>query len=493
MRKKGSEARGSPGSEASHSPAAMAALIEQAGIGLSADQLKQLWLYHKLLRRYNPELNLTRIHNFANMVIKLYVDSLLPGRMVALPSPLLDLGTGPGMPGIPLKIAFPDTTIILAESRQNRSDFLNIVVRELGLENISVLGRGITRKFQTPVSGVITRAVESIDKTLSRIEGCLAGGGLAIFMKGPGCDDEIALANQRFRGHYELWQNIPYQIPHSPHQRRLVVFRRTRAPLWERKEMAMSRHGFRHIESEQNDTFKELKKLLSGRGIKKQESALVSGARQVDEVLQAFPDRCEAWITDDTQSPPPEGAPGTLDWYQLSPPLFKMIDVNGTHSPLLRVTIPRMERWQPGDGFPSGCSLLIPFQDPENAGAVIRSAVAFGVRRVILLAESAHPYHPKAIRASGGAVFHASLYQGPAITELTDDLPIVALSGEGRDITEIEFPEAFGLLPGMEGMGLPAHLRKKAVAIPISAAVESLNAATAAGVALYQWSQSRKA
>jgi len=481
------------GNARDHRPSEMAELLERAGISLSNTQLNQLWTYHKLLRRYNPELNLTRIHNFANMVIKLYVDSLLPGRMVTLPSPLLDLGTGPGMPGIPLKIAFPDTEIILAESRQNRSDFLNIVVRELALENISVLGRGITPKFQTPVSGVITRAVESIDKTLSRIQGCLAGGGLAIFMKGPGCDDEIELAVQRFRRHYELWQNIAYQIPHSPHQRRLVVFRRTRAPLWERKERAMGRHSFRSIESEQNDTFKELRKLISGRGIKKQESALVSGARQVDEVLQAFPDRCEAWISDDTHSPPPAGAPGTLDWFQLSPSLFKILDVNGTHSPLLRVTIPRMERWQPGDGFASGCSLLIPFQDPENTGAVIRSAVAFGVRRVILLAESAHPYHPKAIRASGGAVFHASLYHGPAITELTDHLPIIALSGEGRDITELEFPDAFGLLPGMEGMGLPAHLREKAVAIPISAAVESLNAATAAGVALYLWSQSIKA
>ena len=83
----------------------MEALLERADISLSNTQLGQLWAYHQLLRRYNPKLNLTRIHNFANMVIKLYVDSLLPGRMVALPSPLLDIGTGPGMPGIPLKIA----------------------------------------------------------------------------------------------------------------------------------------------------------------------------------------------------------------------------------------------------------------------------------------------------------------------------------------------------------------------------------------------------
>jgi 16S rRNA (guanine527-N7)-methyltransferase len=69
-------------------------------------------------------------------------------------------------------------------------------------------------------------------------------------------------------------------------------------------------------------------------------------------------------------------------------------------------------------------------------------------------------------------------------------LPIVALSGEGRDVAEFAFPGAFGLLPGVEGTGLPEHLRSNSVAIPVSDAVESLNAATAAGIALYLWSRS---
>ena len=79
--------------------AALRVILERSGIRLSSFQLEQLWLYHQLLRQYNPELNLTRIHNFANMVLKLYVDSMLPAQMVELPSPLLDLGTGPGAAG----------------------------------------------------------------------------------------------------------------------------------------------------------------------------------------------------------------------------------------------------------------------------------------------------------------------------------------------------------------------------------------------------------
>jgi tRNA G18 (ribose-2'-O)-methylase SpoU len=109
---------------------------------------------------------------------------------------------------------------------------------------------------------------------------------------------------------------------------------------------------------------------------------------------------------------------------------------------------------------------------------------------VILLAESAHPYHPKALRASGGAVFAAALMRGPSLDDLPATLPIVALSREGRDVAGFPFPQSFGLLPGMEGPGLPVRFRAQTVAIPMAGNVESLNAATAAAIALYLWSRS---
>ena len=89
-------------------PELMHALLSRCGIDLSGVQLDQLWVYHQLLRRHDAELNLTRIRNFENMVIKLYADSMLPALKTRLPSPLMDLGSGPGMPGIPLKIFRPE-------------------------------------------------------------------------------------------------------------------------------------------------------------------------------------------------------------------------------------------------------------------------------------------------------------------------------------------------------------------------------------------------
>lgn len=469
----------------------MSAILERSGISLSSAQLEQLWTYHQLLRRHNPELNLTRVHNFTNMVLKLYVDSILPGQLMELPSPLLDLGTGPGMPGIPLKIAFPDLEIVLAESRQNRVAFLETACEELGFGGISIVGRGITPDFEQPVSGVITRAVESIEHTLERIGGCLASNGLAIFMKGPQCDFEVRDASSRFASSYNLEMDRSYRIPHTPHERRLIVFRRIDEPLSVRKATAMERHFHRQIESDQNEAFKDLKKLLTSRGVRKQNRAIVSGAKQVAEVLASFPERCDAWISSSVQNPPPPDSPPGLSWYQVAPPLFQTLDMFGTNAPLLVVKTKPIPVWDPGEGFLEGCTVLVPFQDPENVGTVIRSSVAFGASRIVLLEESANPYHPKAVRASGGAVFHAELMQGPALDDLPNDLPLVPLSSEGADIASFIFPKSFGLLPGMEGPGLPEHLRARAVAIPMSCEVESLNASTATAIALYVWSRSK--
>jgi tRNA G18 (ribose-2'-O)-methylase SpoU len=106
---------------------------------------------------------------------------------------------------------------------------------------------------------------------------------------------------------------------------------------------------------------------------------------------------------------------------------------------------------------------------------------------VILLAESAHPYHPKALRAAGGTTPRVRLRQGPALDDLPRDLPILPLSADGQPIAAVDFPAAFGLLAGMEGEGVPAAWRERALRIPMAPAVESLNAAVATAVALYEW------
>ncbi len=468
-------------------PEGMEAIFRACGIRLTPVQLEQLWAYHSRLREGNVELNLTRVRNFESMVLKLYVDSVLPADLMELPSPLLDLGSGPGMPGIPLKIYRPEIEMVLAEQRGPRVDFLRDTVQRIGLAGVRVVGGRVSRRFEEPVAGVITRAVEPVAETLARVAGCLAPGGQVVFMKGPDCDAEVADAGPKIRGRYALERDLPYRIPTTAHRRRLLVYRRLDEPPYRRKADAMDRHVVRPLASDQNPRFKDLKKLLGGRGVRKSGHALVAGARQVAEILARHPDACRAWVGREDREPPPAGSPAHLEWLQLAPELFELLDESGTRSPLLLVRLPEIRPWRPADGFVAGCSLLVPFQDPENVGAVVRSAAAFGAAEVILLAESAHPFHPKALRASGGAALEVVFREGPALSELPEDLPILSLSAEGTPLQSVEFPPAFGLLAGMEGPGLPERWRRRSLRIPIRPEVESLNAAAAVSVALYEW------
>lgn len=246
----------------------------------------------------------------------------------------------------------------------------------------------------------------------------------------------------------------------------------------------------RVVESPSNEAFKTLRQTLTGKGIRKEGKAVLAGPKFIAEVVDRRRDHCLAWITDarDTGTPP-----AGLECWRLARPLFDEIDVAGTGGPLLLVRVPEFAAWDASAPWPDGCTLFVPFQNPDNVGAVIRSAAAFGVRRVVLLEEAAHPFHPKAIRAAGPAVFQVELMTGPSIRELRSrDVPLYSLSGEGSPLGEAVFPARFGLVPGVEGPGLPEELRgQHCLSIPMAPGVESLNATVATAVALYEMTTRR--
>lgn len=248
--------------------------------------------------------------------------------------------------------------------------------------------------------------------------------------------------------------------------------------------------GLHDLSSRSNPAFKAFLKLLGGQGVKKQSLSLLSGPKQIKEVLQEFPDRCKALLFARGQAPPlSEG----IEAYRLSAELFREIDLYGTRQPILLVRFDPLSLWKPTDR-PAGCTLFVPFQDPANVGAVIRSAAAFGVSQVVVLKEGAHPYHHKSLRVAGSAIFRIPIFSGPSIRELdTTGFPLVTLSAAGQEIEAFRFPRRFGLVPGVEGPGLPANLgRLPCLSIPMSGGVESLNAALATGIALYVWRSKRK-
>ena len=479
--------------------AGLKAIVERCGVSLEEPQYDALWAYHRLLREADAELNLTRIRNFENMVLKHYVDSLLVLEHAELPSPLVDMGSGAGLPGVPLKIARPDVHIILAEPRGARAAFLRTACERLGFEGAEVHAGKVGPRFARPVEGVITRAVAPIAETLERVAFCLRAGGRMLLMKGPDCDDEIAEARAMLGRAYRLVGDHAYRIPGTDHERRLVVFERLSEPvigssLPEAPAAPPSGRAFagpvKEVSSASNPSFRLARDVLSGRGIRKHGKALIAGPRIIGEVLDRFGDRVEAWLTGPAGDPPPEALGREATWLRLDAALHRELDVSGTGGPLLLVRVPGMPSWSDADPWPEGCTLFIPFQDPENVGAVLRSAAAFGVARAVLLREAAHPFHPKATRAAGPAAFQVPLLAGPSINELTSEsTPLIPLDVGGPPIDASPWPDRFGLVPGVEGPGLPPHLREHPGrrCVPIAPDVESLNAATATAVALFAW------
>ncbi|MCF8061206.1 MAG: TrmH family RNA methyltransferase [Deltaproteobacteria bacterium] len=242
------------------------------------------------------------------------------------------------------------------------------------------------------------------------------------------------------------------------------------------------------ISSKSNPRFKTLAKLLKSPGIRKHGRALLSGPRQVRELLRDFPHCCEALLLPEKDGGGLDVAPERIERLRLSADLFQELDLFGTHQPMLLVRVPEMRAWD-GKTHPRGCTLFVPFQDPANVGTVIRSAAGFGAARVVLLREAAHPFLPKALRAGGSAPFRVPIEAGPSISGLKGgSLPIIGLQAGGLDPAAFRFPDTFGLLPGLEGPGLPEIPGMKAVlGIPMEPGMDSLNGALAAGIALYAW------
>jgi 16S rRNA (guanine527-N7)-methyltransferase len=477
----------------------LGAILTRCGIALDAAQRAQLWRYHQLLRSANADLNLTRIHNFENMVLKHYVDSLLVLEHIELPSPLIDMGSGAGLPGIPLGIARPEVKMILAEPRGSRVAFLRVACAELGLACVEVYPHKVGAGYPGKVDGVITRAVASIPETLDRVASCLSVGGRMIFMKGPECDDEVAEAAETYGEIFRLAGDHAYTIPGTLHQRRLIVYERVAGELRRASSRGVARHRddatvfggtIRDVTSACNSTFQRCHDLLTGPGVRKYGEAILSGTRACSEVLARFPDHVLGWLTDTQGRPPPDDS---IAWVRLSKPLYKQLDVVGTHAPLLLVKVPVIPPWSDDDRWPDGCTLFVPFQDPENVGAVIRSAAAFGVARVVLMQGAAHPFHPRASRAAGPALFQVPLCRGPSLHELrVKNVPLIALDTSGPELSDAPFPERFALVVGVEGPGLTTQLRQdERRRIALEPGVESLNAATAAAIALYVWARRR--
>ena len=170
--------------------------MEELEIKLSTEQAEMFFKYMNLLLEWNEKINLTAITDEEEVIVKHFVDSITISKYIPTGTSLIDVGTGAGFPGIPLGIIRNDLEIVLLDSLQKRINFLEVVIRELGLENIKTVHAraeefGKNNKYREKFDVATSRAVANLSTLSEYLLPLVKVGGVVICMKGCAIEEEL--------------------------------------------------------------------------------------------------------------------------------------------------------------------------------------------------------------------------------------------------------------------------------------------------------------
>ena len=203
--------------------------VDKLGINLSEIQLKQFYNYMNLLIEWNKKVNLTAITEPDEIILKHFVDSLTISKYISDGTKVVDVGTGAGFPGIPLKIVRQDVDITLLDSLQKRINFLDEVINELNLEKITTVHSrvedfGKNKKYREEFDIATSRAVANLSTLSEYLLPLVKVGGKVISMKGSLIQEELENSKNAIKilgGQIEKVDE--FDLPNSDISRNIVL------------------------------------------------------------------------------------------------------------------------------------------------------------------------------------------------------------------------------------------------------------------------------
>lgn len=207
--------------------------LRQLDMDFSQEQVDKLLAFMELVLEENQRMNLTAIKNRGEFIQKHLLDSILMWSGHDKGMRVLDLGTGGGFPGVPLKIMHPEWDVVLLDSTMKKIRFLEQAVETLGLDSIQPIhGRaeelGQDVNYRETFDLVFSRAVASLNTLLEYCVPFLKVGGRVIAAKGPKCEEELKLAQNALKALNATVEEVrEIQTPGDWGTRFVVVIKKT--------------------------------------------------------------------------------------------------------------------------------------------------------------------------------------------------------------------------------------------------------------------------
>ena len=202
-------------------------------INLNDMQLKQFETYMKLLIEWNEKFNLTAITHPEDIILKHFIDSLTVLKYIKQTDKVIDIGTGAGFPGLPLKIVCSEIDMYLADSLNKRINFLNIVIESLTIKNINTIHTriedlGKDKTYREKFDVVTSRAVANFNVLLEYMLPLLKIGGRCICMKGSNIEEieNSKKALDILGGEIETIEEL--ELPSSDIKRNIIIVKKVK-------------------------------------------------------------------------------------------------------------------------------------------------------------------------------------------------------------------------------------------------------------------------
>ncbi len=208
--------------------------LNKIQLNVNDEVLNKFWVYMTNLLEWNEKINLTAITDEDDIILKHFIDSLTILEYIPEKSNVIDVGTGAGFPGIPLKIVREDINMTLMDSLNKRITFLNEIINKLGLKKINAIHSRAEELAKMPEHRekydiAVSRAVANLSTLSEYMIPFVKVGGKCICMKGSNIEEELKTAKNAIKElGGEIEKVINFKLPDSDNERNIIIIKKVR-------------------------------------------------------------------------------------------------------------------------------------------------------------------------------------------------------------------------------------------------------------------------